>query len=89
MEKIRSQGFQDKCDMIRGTLRTNRSLNISPQLYLGATKQMQHLRQRRLSNNIILDFDKVKEPVRAGGTPGYSLVDFKKDAWKYDLKNYR
>lgn len=53
---------------------------------------MQHQRFKRLNNNAnryLLDFDLVKEPVKAGFIPGGTLQDFRKDFWQFDINNYR
>jgi hypothetical protein len=52
---------------------------MSRQEYIGANKQMQDLRRRRNSNSsgsVIVDFDKVKEPVNAGKKAGRTLFNF-------------
>ena len=59
---------------------------------------MQHMRRKRIKSisshnstksQMIIDFDKVKEPVNAGKVPGKTIKDFGRNLWKSDRRNYR
>jgi hypothetical protein len=71
----------------------SRSQQLSTQKYLGANKKMQSLRKRRGSGSfkgaLNLDFDKVKDAVKAKKKFSNSLFDFSQQLRTSDKRNYR